>query len=70
MTDLEIELLVEKVARKAADCAIDKAKKLWQLDIELHTAECAANKYRGVKTLFAAVSGGGIVALINWILRK
>jgi hypothetical protein len=60
----------EHIADKAAEKAMNKAKEEWQKDIELHTAQCSAKKYKGVKSLIHAGIGGGIVAVINWVVRK
>jgi hypothetical protein len=70
MTDKDIETLVELTAMKAAKQAIAEAKEEWAKDITLHTAQCEARRYRGLKNLLSAGVGGGIVAAINWLLQK
>ena len=68
--DKEVETLVELVAIKAAKAAIVEAKEEWEKDISLHSAQCAAKKFKGVKNFICACVGGGIVAVMNWVLKK
>jgi hypothetical protein len=70
MTDGEIKATIELAAKEAAEEAIRQAKELWKIDISLHSAQCEANKYRGIKNLLSAIVGGIIVAVVTVVLRK
>lgn len=69
MTDKEIELLIENTANKAAEKAVDKAKVEWNKDITLHAANCAANKYKGLRDLASSVIGGVIVGIVLLVVN-
>jgi hypothetical protein len=70
MLDKEIETLAELVAIKAAKQAIKEAKEEWSRDIALHSADCEAKKFKGIKNLASAGVGGIIVLVFNWLVNK
>lgn len=77
MTDIEkqfIELTAERAAERAVEKYSAEAKEGVRLAIELHQAQCSANKYKGVKHFASAITGGGIVVFLrfffDWLLKK
>ena len=62
--------LIKEIAREVIKEYEEQNEKKINNAIALHSADCEAKKYRGVKSIAAGGIGGIIAAGVGWILKK
>lgn len=61
---------IRVVAQEVAEHYFGLMKEYLEKEIQLHTAQCTAGKFSKLSNFLSAIFGGGIVAVINWALRR
>ena len=69
MDDKEIETLAELISIKTSEKYLNITKEFTETQIALHSAQCEARKYKGLKNLLSGMLGAVIVLLADWIKK-
>lgn len=70
ISDEERDKLAELIAIKVSERYFDLTKEYVGTQIKMHAYQCAAGKWGWFKSMASAVTGGVIVGLVLWIVKR